>query len=329
MLGPGVCWADQKYKNFYRRNLLRIGITGGAGFIGSHLARRCLVDGHEVKVLDDLSTGKLENIENLNLDLIDESIVSAHAIESFMYDLDFVFHLAALGSVPRSLTNPRSTFDANVTGSFNLLEALRKRNIPSVFISSSSVYGNLNQNPKREENVGFPLSPYAASKATMEKFIESYRSAFNLKILVFRLFNVFGPKQRFDHEYSAVIPKWINLALQGKSIEIYGDGTITRDFTFVDEVIDVLLASLDKVSLFNEMNVINLAFGRAITLNDISYILQNHFQSLEIIYGPARASDIVNSTSSSERLRKYFPEVRERLFEDCFYDTLRWIVDNA
>lgn len=308
---------------------MNIGVTGGAGFIGSKLVRRLLELGHEVKVIDDLSTGRLENLENCDISLIAKSITDIDALEEFILDIDIVFHLAALGSVPRSIMNPRSSFEANVIGSFNLLEVVRKKNIPSVFISSSSVYGNLLENPKIEERVGTPLSPYAATKFAMEKFVESYRNAFDSKVLVFRLFNVFGPNQRFDHEYSAVIPKWINLAIQGKPIEVYGDGSITRDFTFVDEVVDVFVQSIEKIPLFNEMKLINLAFGRSISLNDISNCLLQHFPGIKVEYKPTRSSDILNSTSSPNRLYKYFPNLEAKPFEHYFEETLHWINLNS
>ena len=308
---------------------MKIGITGGMGFIGSCLTRRFIADGHEVRIIDDMSTGRLQNLEDCHFELHKESITNLSAVRNFTVGLDIVFHLAALGSVPRSLSNPRSTLNANVIGSFNLLESLRELQTPAIFISSSSIYGNLYEGAKREDQVGVPLSPYAASKASMERFVESYRNAFNLNLLVFRLFNVFGPYQRFDHEYSAVIPKWINLAMQDKPIEIYGDGTITRDFTFVDEVTNVLSKSTEMVSMFNKMKVINLAFGRTISLNYVANLVCNYFPNVKIEHKPPKVSDIVNSTCSTEKLHKFFPDAKERLFDECFKETLFWIKENS
>lgn len=303
----------------------RIGVTGGAGFIGSNLCKKLISLDFEVRILDDFSTGNLSNLSGYNIDVRRGSICDRNAISDFVKDLDFVFHLAALGSVPRSISNPRATFEVNVSGSLEVLEALREQEIPSVFISSSSVYGDSNESPKVETNIGKPLSPYAASKASMERMIEAYRSSFNLNIMTFRLFNVFGPFQRFDHEYSAVIPKWINQALRGQSISIFGDGNITRDFTYVEEVTNVLSQSLFKTHLFQEMEVINLAFGREVNLNLIAKMTKDFFPNIEIHHGPKRTSDILNSTSCPKKLFEYFPNIQEVPFHESFSKTVDWV----
>jgi UDP-glucose 4-epimerase len=307
----------------------RIGVTGGAGFIGSNLCKKLISLDFEVRILDDFSTGLLDNLAGYDFDVRRGSICDRKAISDFFKGLDFVFHLAARGSVPRSISNPRATFEVNVAGSLEVLEAVREQEIPSVFISSSSVYGDSNYSPKVETEIGKPLSPYAASKACMERMVEAYRNSFDLDIMTFRLFNVFGPFQRFDHEYSAVIPKWINQALRGQNINIFGDGNITRDFTYVEEVTNVLSQSLFKTHLFKEMEVINLAFGREINLNLIAKMTKDFFPHVEIHHGPKRTSDIMNSTSCPKKLFEYFPNIQKEHFHESFSKTVGWITSTV
>jgi len=307
----------------------RIGVTGGAGFIGSNLCKKLVTLDFEVRILDDFSTGLLDNLSGYDFDVRIGSICDRKAVSDFFKDLDFVFHLAALGSVPRSISNPRATFEVNVAGSLEVLEAVREQEIPSVFISSSSVYGDSNYSPKVETKIGKPLSPYAASKASMERMVEAYRNSFDLDIMTFRLFNVFGPFQRFDHEYAAVIPKWINQALRGQNINIFGDGNITRDFTYVEEVTNVLSQSLFKTHLFQEMEVINLAFGREIDLNLIAKMTKDFFPHVEIHHGPKRTSDIMNSTSCPKKLIEYFPNIQKVHFHESFSKTVDWIMSTV
>ena len=308
---------------------MKIGITGGAGFIGSHLCKKLLSLGLDVRIIDDFSTGRKSNLLGLKVEIHEGSITNRKNMLNFSEEIDFIFHLAALGSVPRSLVNPRSTFEVNVAGSLEILEVIRERKIPSIFISSSSVYGDLKESPKKELNTGKPLSPYAASKLSMEKFVEAYRNSFDLDIMVFRLFNVFGPFQRFDHEYAAVIPKWLNLALRGETIEIYGDGSISRDFTYVEEVTNVLTQALYKVEMFREMEVINLAFGREISLNQIAKKTNEIFPRAQFVYGPKRPSDILNSKSCPDKLHEYFPSAEEISFDSSFSETAEWIMRNS
>ena len=301
----------------------RVLITGGAGFIGSNLAQR-LHDNYEVIVLDDLSTGLKSNLENLNLKFVEGSILNGKVVdELFEERIDVIVHLAALGSVPRSIAEPRPTFETNVLGTFELLEKSRIHNSHFIFASSSSVYGNNLDSPKNEKSWVSPISPYGASKLSGEAFSVSYANAFNLKISTFRFFNVFGPKQRPDHQYAAVIPKWINAALNNSELEIYGDGEQTRDFTYVDDLINCLEITIEKE--LNFKGVVNLAFGTRISLNEILQLLTYHFPNLKFKYLAERTGDIRDSKSDPTNLRKLFGDLTHTTFEKALTETINWL----
>ena len=199
-------------------------------------------------------------------------------------------HLGARGSVPRSLRNPQATHEVNATGTLNVLEACRRTGAHLVFSSSSSVFGASPVIPKREDVLTAPLTPYAASKLAAEAYIQAYQHSFGVPALTLRFFNVYGPWQRPDHDYAAVIPKWIWRAMRGEEIIINGDGSITRDFTHVDDVVDVIVRSMNERVEYP--SPVNLAFGRPVSLLDVVDQLREHFRDVKPVFAPPREGDI-------------------------------------
>ena len=234
----------------------KVAVTGGAGFIGSNLTRRLISEGHDVVVFDDLSTGLISNVDQSNCTFIHASITDPKALQIALKDCQTIFHLAARGSVPRSIKNPVATHDVNATGTLNVLEVARSSGAHVIFSSSSSVYGRNMQLPKDESMWLSPMTPYAASKLAAEGYVQAYASAYKVPTTLLRFFNVFGPRQRPDHEYAAVLPKWIWLAMQGKAIDVYGDGSASRDFTYVDTVLDIAMTAMnEKILTEGAMNL--------------------------------------------------------------------------
>ena len=301
----------------------KVAVTGGAGFIGSNLVRRFIDSGHQVTVIDDLSTGLTSNLVDLNVDFKEISIVDSKAVSAAVKGMDVVVHLAARGSVPRSVLDPIATHSVNTLGTLNVLEACRENDSHLIFSSSSSVYGSNGALPKNEEMWLQPLSPYAASKLGAEGFVSAYSSTYGLKTTLLRFFNVFGPWQRHDHEYAAVLPKWIWKALNGQSIELHGDGTQTRDFTYVKTVCDVIESAINNKVYGPE--VINLAYGNNISLNEVISKLRNIFPNIEIINSPTRIGDVKNSQNLPNRLKSKFPDVVPIAFDTAFNETINWL----
>lgn len=301
----------------------RIAVTGGAGFIGSNLVMRLLDKGYQVTVVDDLSTGLLSNISDLDCDFHKISITDFDSLKFAISDCDAIFHLGARGSVPRSIKSPRATHDVNATGTLNVLEIARTTGAHVIYSSSSSVYGRNSHLPKDENMWLGPMTPYAASKLAAEGYVQAYASTYDVPITLFRFFNVFGPRQRPDHEYAAVLPKWIWLAMQNKPIEVYGDGTASRDFTYVDTVLDIAEESLEK-GIVSE-GPVNLAFGNKISLNYVAERLKIHFPNLAINYRENRLGDVKESQNSPELLKALFPNVVPRSFEIALDETIIWL----
>jgi UDP-glucose 4-epimerase len=305
---------------------MKIGVTGGAGFIGSNLVRKLLELNHEIIVVDDLSTGVGENLDRLEVDFRNISVENNLDLSKALSSCEVIYHLAARGSVSRSILDPVATYKVNLTGTLNILEIARNSGAHVIYSSSSSVYGSNNSQPKSEQSWVSPISPYGASKLSSEAFLSAYAHSYNIAVTNFRFFNVFGPFQRPDHIYSAVIPKWIRLALLGEEIEVYGDGEQKRDFTYIDTVTRVVTSALSKIAANGE--VINLAYGNSISLNDIITKLKNEFPSLDVRYVSARQSDIKNSRNFPERLNTYFPEIIPTDFEVGFEKTFYWLKKN-
>jgi UDP-N-acetylglucosamine/UDP-N-acetylgalactosamine 4-epimerase len=281
---------------------MNILITGGAGFIGSHIAD-ALIQKNDVgfiRVLDNLSTGFKANIqhllENASFQWIEGDITDPSVCETAMQNVDVVCHQAALGSVPRSIKTPMVTFQNNINGFINVLEAARLAGVKKmVYASSSSVYGDANYHPKVEGKIGNVLSPYAASKHTNEIIAEAYAKNYGMQIAGFRYFNVFGPRQDPDGPYAAVIPLFIKHALQNTRPTINGDGSITRDYTYVDNVVKANLNAMFG-SGFTGHQVFNIACGKTTTLLELWHKIKLQTDaSSDAVLGPERKGDILHS----------------------------------
>jgi UDP-glucose 4-epimerase len=303
--------------------MAKVGVTGGAGFIGSNLTRRLISEGHEVVVYDDLSTGLISNVDQSNSTFVNASITDAKALQSALKDCQTIFHLAARGSVPRSIKNPVATHDVNATGTLNVLEVARSSGSHVIFSSSSSVYGRNAQLPKDESMWLGPMTPYAASKLAAEGYVQAYASAYKVPTTLLRFFNVFGPRQRPDHEYAAVLPKWIWLAMQGKAIDVYGDGSASRDFTYVDTVLDIAMTAMNEKVLTE--GAMNLAYGNRIFLNDTIAFLRKHFSDLQVNFVGERLGDVKESQNAPELLKMLFPKVHPKPFEVALDETVFWL----
>ena len=306
---------------------MKVLVTGGGGFIGSNLVRRLLSNGHQVVAFDDFSTGLESNLAGLDVETVRGSLVDAEAVATASAGIDAIVHLGARGSVPRSIEFPVATHEANATGTLNVLEAARPQGAHVVMSSSSSVYGANPLLPKIERTWTQPLSPYAASKLAGEGYMLGYQASYGLPTLVFRLFNVFGPWQRPDHDYAAVVPKWLWKAMTGQVIEVHGDGTQTRDFTYVDSVVDVLMDAVDRrVSLDSP---INLAFGRRHSLLDL-------LERIEVLLGVSprvefvapRVGDVRNSENDPALLMETFPRVEPVDLDPALERTAAWLEEH-
>ena len=301
----------------------KVAVTGGAGFIGSNLTKRLHSEGYDVVVIDDLSTGLLSNVDQDKSTFHQISITDPKLLATALKDCQTIFHLAARGSVPRSLKNPVATHEVNTTGTLNILEIARATGAHVVFSSSSSVYGRNMQLPKDESMWLGPMTPYAASKLAAEGYVQAYASAYNVPVTLLRFFNVFGPRQRPDHEYAAVLPKWIWLAMQGKPIDVYGDGTASRDFTYVETVLDIAMTAMkEKITTEGAMN---LAYGNRIFLNDTIEMLKKHFPDLQVKYKENRLGDVKESQNAPGLLKALFPAISPKPFEDALAETVMWL----
>ncbi|MGA2656436.1 MAG: SDR family oxidoreductase [Verrucomicrobiota bacterium] len=303
-------------------------VTGAAGFIGSHLLEKLLLSDQRVVGLDNFSTGKRANLEQVQalvspeqwgrLRFLEGDIAEPEVCQRACAGVDFVLHQAALGSVPRSLDDPLGSHRSNVTGFLNMLAAARAAQVKRfVYASSSAVYGDSPQLPKTEENVGRPLSPYAATKAMNELYAGVFGRCYGLASIGLRYFNVFGPRQDPEGPYAAVIPKWIAALLQRALVQINGDGQTSRDFCFVTNVVqaNILAAATDRPEAFNQ--VYNVALGEQTTLNQlfglISGALRKHDPALPDqppVYRDFRPGDVRHSLADigkAQRLLGYAP----------------------
>lgn len=288
---------------------MRILVTGGAGFIGANLCAHALGSGHDVVVIDDLSTGDRANLSGLDLRLVEGSITDPEAVADAMVDVDAVVHLAALGSVPRSIKDPVTSHEANATGTLRVLEGARAAGVTHLSVaSSSSVYGRNPALPKGEREWVRPMSPYAVTKLATEQYALAYQESFGLRTLAFRFFNVFGPLQRAGHVYAAVIPVFMDALLAGRPLPVNGDGSNSRDFTFVGTVCQVLLdAAVRGVS---HPEPVNLAFGTNTTLLElIAQMEQVTGLTATVEHRDPRPGDVKHSQAENAVLRSLFPDV--------------------
>jgi UDP-glucose 4-epimerase len=304
---------------------VRVGITGGAGFIGSNLAQHLVKSGYTVSVLDNLETGFLSNLEGVNANLVRADLKNLNEVEGFFQkeEIDYCIHLGALGSVPRSIDTPRASFEANAIATLNVLESVKKRSIPIIFSSSSSVYGKNPKLPKIEKDWLSPISPYAASKLAAEAMTLAFRESYGISTSVYRLFNVYGPKQNPDSLYAAVIPKWIFAAFKGEPLVVYGDGEQKRDFTFVDDVVQILSRSIRENH--DADYPVNLAFGNPVTLNEIIGVFKSYFGGIKVEYKEIRKGDIRNSESNPKALSDlHNNQIKETPLEKGLIATFDW-----
>ncbi|GAB3444326.1 SDR family oxidoreductase [Phycicoccus ginsengisoli] len=308
---------------------MRLLITGGAGFIGSNLARLALAGGHEVSVIDDLSTGYADNLDGLDVRFVKGSILEPAALSEAMAGVDSVVHLAALGSVPRSIKDPIASHAANATGTLTVLENARAHDVEHVMVaSSSSVYGLNPALPKNEREWVRPMSPYAVSKLATEQYPLAYQQSYGMKTMAFRFFNVYGPRQRAGHVYAAVIPVFIDALLRGEALPVNGDGTNSRDFTYVGTVCRVLLdAAQRRVS---HPEPVNLAFGTNTTLTQLIALIESAAGvKAEVVHRDPRPGDVKHSQADNAVLRGLFPDVEPVSLEQGLNDTIAWFKENS
>jgi len=301
-------------------------VTGGAGFIGSNLVGVLLEEGHEVIVIDNLSTGKRENIANLqdnaHFEFVKGSITDLSLLKQVFEDVDCVFHQAAIPSVQRSVENPQATNEANVNGTLNVLIAARDCGVRKViYASSSSVYGDTPRLPKREDMEPNPKSPYAVSKLAGEFYCGVFSEVYGLKTACLRYFNVYGPKQDPSSEYAAVIPRFITRVLNNQPPIIYGDGTQTRDFTFVKDVAHANILAMEQ----NAEGVLNIACGEQISVNELATaIMKLVGVRLDVVYDTPRPGDIKDSLADISLAKEKLKYVPEFTLTKGLEETIRW-----
>jgi len=302
---------------------VRVLITGGCGFIGSNLAERLFQRGHEVRVLDDLSTGFKGNLDGVDVELIVGSILDPESLARAARDVDAIVHLAALGSVPISIDDPQRSNDVNVNGTLAVLDCARQAGAHVIFSSSASVYGSVKVGPCSEEMPTRPISPYGASKLAAEAYCLAYGSSYDLPVLTFRFFNVYGPRQPAGHTYAAVIPVFVDAALRGIPLPLHSDGLQTRDFTYVDTITGVITDAIER-RVTSDVPV-NLAIGASVSLREVILELERVLgRSLAIETLPTRAGDIRVSQSASTLLNSMFPDVDITSFSEGLEATVDW-----
>ncbi|MFJ2449227.1 MULTISPECIES: NAD-dependent epimerase/dehydratase family protein [unclassified Pseudomonas] len=288
-------------------------ITGGAGFIGSHLADALLAKGYSVRVLDDLSTGKRSNLQldDPRIELIEGDVADAALVAKVMVGCCAVAHLAAVASVQASVDDPVRTHQSNFIGTLNVCEAMRQAGIKRVlFASSAAIYGNNGEGQSIDEDTAkAPLTPYASDKLAGEYYLDFYRRQHGLEPAVFRFFNIFGPRQDPSSPYSGVISIFSERAVKGLPITVFGDGEQTRDFVYVEDLVDLLVQAIEAPTL--EVGAVNVGWNQATTLKQMLQALREVVGDLPpITYGPARSGDIRHSRANNQRLlqRFTFPE---------------------
>jgi UDP-N-acetylglucosamine 4-epimerase len=318
-------------KNYHNQDLSTSSflVTGGAGFIGSHLVEYLLKKGAgKVKVLDNFSTGSAENLIQFKsfhaLEVIDGDIRDLDTCKNSMKEVEYVLHQAALGSVPRSINDPITTNEVNVTGFLNVLVAARDAGIKRmIYAASSSTYGDNPDLPKVEENIGSPLSPYACSKYINELYASVFSKTYGFHTFGLRYFNVFGPRQNPNGPYAAVIPLFIKAAIERQPASINGDGETGRDFTFVENVVQANIKAL--FAPIEKHEVVNVACGDMTTLNDLwKMISQNLGVNIEAIHAPQRVGDIKHSLASIKKASGLFGYQPSIPMEAGLKETIEW-----
>ncbi|MFG1919516.1 NAD-dependent epimerase/dehydratase family protein [Micromonospora sp. NPDC048898] len=310
---------------------MKVVVTGGAGFIGANLVRALdeAPQVTEVVVVDDLSTGRLDNLDGQPVRLHRGTVLDPDLLDETFAGAASVVHLGALGSVPRSIDRPLPSHHANATGTLMVLEAARRHHVQQVILSSSSsVYGANPVLPRQEGLRPIPVSPYAVSKLAAEAYAVAYAACYDLGVLPFRFFNVYGPRQAAHHPYAAVLPRFVTAALAGEPLRVHGDGRQTRDFTFVGSVTSVIVDAV--VRRVSTTDVVNLAFGVRISLLDLVAELEDVLgRPLPVVHEAPRAGDVRDSQADCTRLRELFPGLRPVPLRTGLERTVSWMADHV
>jgi len=318
----------------------KILVTGGAGFIGSNLTEALLKLNNEVICLDNFATGKEENITpfltNPNYTLIEGDIRKLSDCKLAVKDVDYVLHQAALGSVPRSIKDPITSNEVNVSGFLNMLTASRDSGVKRfIYAASSSTYGDSEALPKVEDKIGKPLSPYAITKYVNELYADVFSKTYGLETIGLRYFNVFGRKQDPNGAYAAVIPKFVSQFMAGESPVINGNGEFSRDFTYIDNVIQANLLSITTKNKKAINTVYNVAFGERNTLKDLVELLKKQLtefdpkiKDIQVIYGPNRVGDIPHSLASVDKAKNLLAYNPQFSLEKGLKEAVNWYWNN-
>jgi UDP-N-acetylglucosamine/UDP-N-acetyl-alpha-D-glucosaminouronate 4-epimerase len=306
----------------------RVLVTGGAGFIGSSLVRALVSRGDRVRVLDNLSTGKRHNLAEVagDVELIEGDLRDEGLLDRALVETELVFHEAAIASVPRSLAEPLENHAVNATGTLRLLDAARRAGVRRlVYAASSSAYGDSPVTPKLETMAPAPLSPYAVSKLAGEHYCHVYAGAFGVETVCLRYFNIFGPRQDPKSEYAAVVPRFVTAALAGQGVTIFGDGTQSRDFCHVNNVVDANLLAGAAPAEAVSGRTFNIGCGASISLNDLVRIIGAALgRTVAVTYAPPRAGDVKHSAADISAARAgldYHPRVS---LEAGLQSTIAW-----
>jgi UDP-glucose 4-epimerase len=305
--------------------MAKVLITGGAGFIGSHIAAALVQAGDEVRILDDFSTGFQSNVEAAGVDKVFRaSVVDLDRVREAVEGCDYVFHEAALASVPRSVKDPLSSNAVNISGTLNVLVASRDAGVKRViYAASSSAYGDSEVLPKVETMRERPKSPYAVAKLAGEQYVSVFAQVYGMQTLAIRYFNVFGPRQDPDSPYAAVIPIFLDSLLKGEPPTIHGDGEQSRDFTYVENVVHANLLALRAPKLSGE--VVNVALGDRVTLNELYARLAKLVGSgIEPVHGPVRTGDVRHSQADISRARELLDYEAQVPFDEGLRRTVEW-----
>ena len=319
---------------------MKILISGGAGFIGSNLCEYFLSKGYKVVCLDNFATGHLHNlngvINNLNFTLIEGDIRNLSDCQKAVEGVDYVLHQAALGSVPRSINDPITTNEVNVSGFLNMLTVSRDAKVKRfVYAASSSTYGDSQELPKVEEVIGKPLSPYAITKYVNELYAEIFSKTYGLETVGLRYFNVFGRKQDPNGAYAAVIPKFVQQFMRYESPVINGDGLHSRDFTYIDNVIQMNELAMTTTNSEAINTVYNTAFGDRTTLTQLTHFLKEYLTTfdakiadVEVLHGPNRAGDIPHSLASIEKAKRLLGYNPQFSIQEGLKEAVAWYYNN-
>ena len=305
-------------------------VTGGAGFIGSHIVERLVNDGQQVRVLDNLATGKLANIQPFmdKIEFMQDSLTDLSAVRNAVEGVDYILHQGAIPSVPRSVADPIGSNEAGIDGTLNLLVAARDAGVKRlVYASSSSVYGNSPTLPKHEKMETHPLSPYALTKLAGEHYLRIFFELYGLETVALRYFNVFGPRQDPNSEYAAVIPKFILKLIRGESPTIYGDGLTSRDFTYVDNNVNANLLACTAPGIGGE--VFNIACGDRFSLLDLVDAINKILgTNIKANHEPERPGDVKHSQAAVEKARDMLGFKPAVSFTEGMERLVKWTVEN-